>query len=109
MTSCRRSQVLQFSFRYRIAGGVVDVRDEQPPPAVQTSRAAGQEEVCRPSGRLTRRSRKMTAAASWFLVLRTGGGFNTSKLPAFTNARSAFFLLHSGHKLPPVRCAGGYD
>ena len=26
-----------------------DVRDEQPPPAVQTSRAAGQEEVCRPS------------------------------------------------------------
>ena len=28
-------------------------------------------------------------AASWFPVLRTGGGFNTSKLPAFENKFSA--------------------
>ena len=46
---CRLAQAFQFSCTKGIAGRVVDMRDEQPPPAVQTSRAAQQEEVCRRS------------------------------------------------------------
>ena len=86
VTSCRLSQVLQFSFRYRIAGGVVDVRDEQPPPAVQTSRAAGQEEVCRPSSGILSPRTELTGAG--FSTSRGRGGLSTrpsylrSKTPA---------------------------
>ena len=46
---CRDSHVFPFSFGKGIAGCVVDVRDRRHAPAVQTSRAAEQEEVGRPS------------------------------------------------------------
>ena len=48
---CRLAQVLQFSCRKGIAGCAVGMRDKQHPPAVQTSRAAEQEEVCRASSK----------------------------------------------------------